>query len=123
MAKAAAKKEVRRFEPEEIQAILKEQDDGEKVSDICKRHGISTSAFYNWKNGKTKSSESEKPARKSQGQKLVQASQNGSARRIPLPVQGPMAAIMANFEQLEPSKQVTVANFLSEIVAENEATR
>ena len=33
----------------EILAILKKQDQGLRVSDICREHGISDATFYNWK--------------------------------------------------------------------------
>lgn len=33
----------------EILAILKKQDQGLKVSEICREHGISDATFYNWK--------------------------------------------------------------------------
>ena len=33
----------------EILAILKKQDQGLKVSEICRDHGISDATFYNWK--------------------------------------------------------------------------
>lgn len=33
----------------EILAILKKQEQGLKVSEICREHGISDATFYNWK--------------------------------------------------------------------------
>jgi putative transposase len=33
----------------EILALLKKQDQGLKVSEICREHGISDVTFYNWK--------------------------------------------------------------------------
>jgi putative transposase len=30
--------------------ILKEQEQGLKVAEICRKHGISDATFYNWKN-------------------------------------------------------------------------
>lgn len=33
----------------QIIAILKEQEQGVKVSDLCRQHGISDATFYNWK--------------------------------------------------------------------------
>jgi putative transposase len=38
-----------RFTETQIVAILKEADAGEKVKDLCRRHGISDATFYNWK--------------------------------------------------------------------------
>ena len=38
-----------RFTEEQIIAILKEQDQGSKVSDICRKHGLSDQTFHNWK--------------------------------------------------------------------------
>lgn len=38
-----------KFSEEQIIAILKEQDQGLKVSDICRKHGISDQTFNNWK--------------------------------------------------------------------------
>lgn len=38
-----------RFTETQIVAILKEADAGLKVDDICRKHGISSSAYYNWK--------------------------------------------------------------------------
>ncbi len=33
----------------EIISILKKQEQGMKVSEICREHGISDATFYNWK--------------------------------------------------------------------------
>lgn len=33
----------------EIISILKKQEQGRKVSEICREHGISDATFYNWK--------------------------------------------------------------------------
>lgn len=38
-----------RFTEHQIIAILKQQETGLKVSDICREHGISDATFYNWK--------------------------------------------------------------------------
>lgn len=38
-----------RFTEEQIIGILREQESGQKTADVCRRHGISESAFYNWK--------------------------------------------------------------------------
>ena len=38
-----------RFTEEQIIAILKEQDQGLKVSEICRKHGLSDQTFHNWK--------------------------------------------------------------------------
>jgi putative transposase len=38
-----------RFKEEQILKILKEQETGKKVSEICRFHGISEATFYNWK--------------------------------------------------------------------------
>ena len=39
----------KRFSEEQIIGILREQDAGMKVADICRRHGISDATFYTWK--------------------------------------------------------------------------
>ena len=38
-----------RFKEEQIIAILREQEAGMKTADVCRKHGISTAAFYQWK--------------------------------------------------------------------------
>lgn len=38
-----------RFTEEQIIAVLKAQEAGAKVADLCRRHGISEATFYNWK--------------------------------------------------------------------------
>jgi putative transposase len=38
-----------RFTETQIISILKQQESGLKVSDICRQHGISDATFYNWK--------------------------------------------------------------------------
>jgi putative transposase len=38
-----------RFTESQIVSILKKQDSGLKVMDICREHGISDATFYNWK--------------------------------------------------------------------------
>lgn len=39
----------KRFSEEQIIGILREQESGMKVADICRRHGISDATFYTWK--------------------------------------------------------------------------
>lgn len=39
----------KRFSEEQIIGILREQEAGMKVADICRRHGISDATFYTWK--------------------------------------------------------------------------
>jgi putative transposase len=34
---------------DQIIGILKEQEAGMATADVCRRHGISTATFYNWK--------------------------------------------------------------------------
>jgi putative transposase len=38
-----------RFSEEQIIAILKEAEAGVKVTELCRRHGISDATFYTWR--------------------------------------------------------------------------
>jgi len=38
-----------RFSEEQIIGILREQEQGMKTADVCRRHGISEGTFYKWK--------------------------------------------------------------------------
>lgn len=38
-----------RFTESQIVSILKESDAGMKVEELCRRHGISSATYYNWK--------------------------------------------------------------------------
>ena len=38
-----------RFNEEQIIAILREQEAGMKTADLCRKHGVSTATFYQWK--------------------------------------------------------------------------
>ena len=38
-----------RFTEAQIIGILKQQEAGMKVADLCREHGISDATFYNWK--------------------------------------------------------------------------
>jgi putative transposase len=38
-----------KFTEEQIVSILKEQEQGMKVSEICRKHGIADQTFHNWK--------------------------------------------------------------------------
>jgi putative transposase len=38
-----------KFKEHQIISILKQQETGMKVSDICREHGISDATFFNWK--------------------------------------------------------------------------
>jgi len=38
-----------RFTEHQIMSILKEQETGIKVTDICREHGIAVGTFYTWK--------------------------------------------------------------------------
>jgi putative transposase len=39
-----------KFSEGQILAIIKEQEGGLKVADICRKRGISDATFFNWKN-------------------------------------------------------------------------
>jgi putative transposase len=38
-----------RFSEEQIIGILKEAEAGAKVTELCRRHGISDATFYTWR--------------------------------------------------------------------------
>ena len=38
-----------RFTDEQIIAILKEQETGVAVTELCRKHGVSSASFYAWK--------------------------------------------------------------------------
>jgi len=38
-----------RFTEEQIIAIVKEQEAGARIGEVCRRHGISAATFYKWK--------------------------------------------------------------------------
>ena len=38
-----------RFTEERIIGILREQEAGEPVADLCRKHGLSSPTFYKWK--------------------------------------------------------------------------
>lgn len=38
-----------RFSEEQIIAVLKEAEAGAKVTELCRKHGISDATFYNWR--------------------------------------------------------------------------
>ena len=38
-----------RFTEEQIIGVLKEADTGMKVSELCRKYGISDATYYNWK--------------------------------------------------------------------------
>jgi putative transposase len=38
-----------RFTDSQIMAMLKQNEDGSKVSDICREHGVSAAQFYKWR--------------------------------------------------------------------------
>lgn len=39
----------KRFTETQIIGVLKEAEAGKKVADLCRQHGISEAAYYNWK--------------------------------------------------------------------------
>ena len=39
----------KRFTEEQIIRVLKESEAGEKVSELCRKYGISDATYYNWK--------------------------------------------------------------------------
>ena len=39
----------RRFSEEQVIGVLKENEAGAKVDDVCRRHGISPATFYLWR--------------------------------------------------------------------------
>jgi len=39
----------RKFNEPQIVSILKQQESGLKVADICREHGISQATFYKWR--------------------------------------------------------------------------
>ena len=39
----------KRFSEEQIIGVLKENEAGAKVDDLCRRHGISSATFYSWR--------------------------------------------------------------------------
>jgi putative transposase len=38
-----------KFKEEQIIAILREHEAGVKTADLCRKHGISSATFFNWK--------------------------------------------------------------------------
>jgi putative transposase len=39
----------RKYTEEQIIAVLKEGEAGAKVTDLCRKHGMSDGSYYNWK--------------------------------------------------------------------------
>ncbi|MEO0624967.1 MAG: transposase [Pseudomonadota bacterium] len=42
-----------RFSDEQIIAVIKENEAGAKVDELCRRHGISTATFYSWRTSRS----------------------------------------------------------------------
>ena len=38
-----------RFTEEQIIAVLREHEAGAKITDVCRKHGVSDATFYKWK--------------------------------------------------------------------------
>jgi len=38
-----------KFSESQIVSVLKEAESGMKVDDVCRKHGISSATYYNWK--------------------------------------------------------------------------
>lgn len=38
-----------RFSEEQVISILREQEQGMRTTDVCRKHGISQNTFYKWK--------------------------------------------------------------------------
>jgi putative transposase len=41
----------RQYTEEQIAAVLKEREAGAKVSDLCRKYGMSDATYYSWKPG------------------------------------------------------------------------
>jgi putative transposase len=65
----------KRHSPEQIASILKQQESGLKVTEICRQNGISEQTFYRWKSkygGMSGSEVREMKALKEENRKLKQ---------------------------------------------------
>ena len=47
--KAEGRMKRSRFSEEQIIAMLKEQEAGVAMTDVCRKHGVSSATFYKWK--------------------------------------------------------------------------
>ena len=61
-----------RFSEEQIIAILREQEAGQRTADVCRRHGVSEATFYKWKSKYGGRHEVQRPA-------LVRSFRRGSS--------------------------------------------